>query len=150
MPMISDKDSKAIRDHFAKHLKNPVTIEHFTQGASPGDVPIRECEYCRETTQLLQEVAALSDRITLNVHDFVAEADLARELGISRIPTFTLVGKARGRVRFVGIPSGYEFSSLIESLVDTANGTTDLSPRVAEEIGELRRDVHIQVFGTPT
>ena len=150
MPMISEKDSKAIRDHFAKQLKNPVVLDHFTHGATPGEMPIQECEYCRETTQLLQEVAALSGQITLRVHDFVSEADRAREMGVVRIPTFALSGKAKGRVRFVGIPTGYEFSSLIESLVDVANGTTDLSPKVADEIGVLRKDVHIQVFGTPT
>ena len=150
MSMISDKDGRLIRDHFKKHLKNPVTIDYFTQRESVLAVPIQQCEFCRETGQLLEEVAALSDQITLNVHDFVAEEGKAKEFGINRIPAFVLSGKAKGRVRFLGIPSGYEFSSLIEDLVDVARGETDLAPRAVEELASVRNRVHIQVFGTPT
>ena len=35
-------------------------------------------------------------------------------------------------------------------LVDVSRGTTDLSPKVAEELSAIRKPVHIQVFGTPT
>lgn len=150
MPMISEKDAKAIREHFKKTLKDPVTIDHFTQGESPSGLPLQECQFCRETGELLREVAGLSDRITLHTHDLVGEAAKAKELGISRIPSFILSGKAQGQVRFLGIPSGYEFSSLIEDLVDVARGETDLAPKAVAELAGLKNRVHIQVFGTPT
>ena len=150
MPMISDKDAKHIREHFKKNLKEPVAIDHFTQGASPGGVPIRECQFCTEAGELIREVAGLSDLITLRTHDLVTEVDLANEMGITRIPSFVLAGKARGQVRFIGIPSGYEFSSLIEDLVDVARGETDLATKAVAELEGLRKKVHIQVFGTPT
>ena len=150
MPMIPDKDAKLIRDHFQKNLKDPVTIELFTQGQSPGTLPIKECQFCTETDTLLGEVAALSDRITLRVHDLVGEAALAKEMGIERIPSFILKGKALGQVRFLGIPSGYEFASLIEGIVDVAKGETDLAPKAVAELAGLKNRVHIQVFGTPT
>ena len=150
MPMIPEKDQKAIREHFAKKLKQPVAIEYFTQGVGPGEVPIGECRYCRETGALLSELAALSDQIDLRVHDLLADEAKAKEFGITRIPAFVLTGQAKGRVRFLGIPSGYEFAALIEDLVDVSTGQTDLSPKVAEELADLKKDVHIQVFGTPT
>jgi alkyl hydroperoxide reductase subunit AhpF len=98
----------------------------------------------------VREVAALSSQITLQVHDFVAESDKAKEFGVKRIPAIVLSGQAKGTVRFLGIPSGYEFAALIEDLVDVASGETDLSPKVAEELLDLKKDVHIQVFSTPT
>jgi alkyl hydroperoxide reductase subunit AhpF len=150
MPMISEKDAKLIREHFHKNLKGPVAIDHFTQGESTGQVPIRECQFCRETGELLREVTALSDQITLRTHDLVSNAAKAKEMEITRIPAFVLSGKARGHVRFIGIPSGYEFSSLIEGLVDVAKGETDLAPKAVAELAGLKNRVHIQVFGTPT
>ncbi len=150
MPMISEKDSKLIREHLKKNLKDPVQIDYFTQGVSPGELPIQECQFCHETGELLREVAGLSEKITLRVHDLVADAGMAEEMGISRVPAFLLSGKAQGKVRFLGIPSGYEFSSLIEDLVDVARGQTDLAPRAVAELADLKNPVHIQVFGTPT
>ncbi len=150
MPMIPEKDSKLIRGHFAKHLKDPVTIDYFTQREPAVGLPIRECAYCREPGELLEELAALSEQIRLNVHDFVADEGKAKEFGIDRIPAFVLSGRAKGRVRFFGIPSGYEFSSLIEDLVDVARGATDLAPKAVEELSAVARPVHIRVFGTPT
>ena len=150
MPMIPDKDAKLIREHLSKNLKGPVTIDYFTQGDSSQGLPVRECQYCRETGELLREVSALSAQVTLREHDLVSDAATAQAFAVTRIPAFVLSGKSKGRVRFLGIPSGYEFSSLIEDLVDVSRGTTDLSPKVAEELSAIRKPVHIQVFGTPT
>jgi alkyl hydroperoxide reductase subunit AhpF len=150
MPMISEKDAKVIREHLKKNLKDPVAIDYFTQGDPPGGLPIQECQYCHETGELLREVSELSDRITLRTHDLVAEAGKAKEMRVDRIPLFVLSGKAQGQVRFLGIPSGYEFASLIEGLVDVSRGETDLAPKAVAELAGLKNRVHIQVFGTPT
>jgi alkyl hydroperoxide reductase subunit AhpF len=150
MAMIPIKDGKKLREHFGKHIQGPVTIDYFTQGDSPLPVPIQECMFCRETGEMLREVAELSDRITLNVHDFVTESEVAKAHGITRVPAFVLSGAAKGKVRFFGIPSGYEFAALIEAIVDVGRGKTDLAPRALEELAGLRRNVHVQVFSTPT
>ena len=150
MAMIPAKDAQSIRQHFDKHLKGPVTIDYFTQKQSALSLPLQECMYCRETGELLSEIAALSGQIRLQVHDLVADEAKAKEFGITRIPAFVLSGAAKGKVRFLGIPSGYEFSSVIEDLVDVAKGSTDLSPKAREELAAVKKEVHIQVFGTPT
>src|SRR5574341_373377 len=85
MSLLNDKIKDQLLEAFAS-LTHPVKIVLFTQG---NDVP--ECDYCAETHQLLAEVAALSDQITLDVHDFVAEAGLARQYGIDKIPAAAIV-----------------------------------------------------------
>ena len=150
MALIQEKDATFIRDHFAKHMTGEVKITYFTQGESPLLVPGRECEYCSETRELLQEIASLNELIDLDVKDFVADRVLAEELGVERIPAFVLQGAARGKVRFFGIPSGYEFSTLIEDIVDVSRGHTDLSDKTRTELAGLKEDVRIQVFVTPT
>jgi glutaredoxin-like protein len=150
MPLIQERDATFIRDHFAKHMTGEVTITLFTQGESPLFVPGLECEYCAETRELLQEVASLSDKVRVDVKDFVTDRAAAAELGIERIPAFVLEGAARGRVRFFGIPSGYEFATLVEDIVDVSRGETDLSEKTKEALANLTEDVRIQVFTTPT
>jgi alkyl hydroperoxide reductase subunit AhpF len=66
------------------------------------------------------------------------------------VPAFVINGAARGKVRFFGIPSGYEFSALIADLVDVSRGTTDLSEETREYLAALTEDVNLKVFTTPT
>lgn len=150
MAILEQADVKLVRDHFNKHVKGPVTIDYFTQRESPLVIPGQECMFCRETRQLLEEVSALSPHLTLNVHDLVAEEKKAEELGVTRIPAIVLTGAAKGRVRYLGIPSGYEFGGLIENIVDVSKGSTDLSAATRTALAGLTRPVHVQVFITPT
>jgi glutaredoxin-like protein len=148
--LISEKDAQFIRDHFAKQLTGDVKITYFTQRESKLLIPSQECMYCQETRELLEEVSDLSTRIRLETHDFVADEALAKQFGIERIPAFVMEGAAKGRVRYFGIPSGYEFSTLIEDIVDVSRGQTDLSAKTKEALAGLPSDVGIQVFVTPT
>jgi hypothetical protein len=53
-------------------------------------------------------------------------------------------------VRFLGLPGGYEFSTLLADVVDVSKGRTDLSPAALEAVRAIDTPVHIQVFVTPT
>ncbi|HEV2582228.1 MAG TPA: hypothetical protein VGT44_15335 [Ktedonobacteraceae bacterium] len=53
-------------------------------------------------------------------------------------------------MRFFGIPAGYEFSWLVEDLLDLSTGTTKLSEKTRTALQEIDQDLHIQVFVTPT
>lgn len=151
MPMISSQDQEYIRGVFAEKLTGDVTIELFTQKRSPLLVPGREeCEYCEETAQLLDEVAALSDRITLAVHDVKATPEVMAEQGVERVPTIIFRGANQGTLRFYGIPAGNEFRNLIDTIVDVGNGESHLSDETRATLAQLDQDLHVQVFVTPT
>jgi len=149
MTLLARKDTLPLRQLFEKRLTAPVTIDYFTRPAAMLDVPGRECESCDDTERLLEEVADLSDRIRLVVHDFFGDDKAASARGVDRIPAIVLSGGAKGRVRYFGIPSGYEFGGFLEELIDVANGTTDLAPATKAALQGLVRDVHIRVFVTP-
>ncbi|MCL4544752.1 MAG: thioredoxin family protein [Chloroflexi bacterium] len=150
MALISSKDQQMLRDLFSERLQGDVTITYFTQRESILTVPGQECQFCKDTRELLEEVTGLSNKLYLRVQDFVRDAQAAEQLGVERIPAFVLAGQARGQVRYFGIPSGYEFSSLIEDLLDVSIGRTRLSDQTREALGGLEQDLHIQVFVTPT
>ncbi|HWO02053.1 MAG TPA: thioredoxin family protein [Blastocatellia bacterium] len=151
MTLISDKDQETMRNHFDESLKSNVEILMFTERPSPIIIPGKQtCETCEDTEALLREVVALSDKLELTVQDIGVSKDEALKLGIDRVPAFVLNGAARGKVRFFGIPSGYEFSALIADLVDVSRGATGLSDETREYLATLTEDVNIKVFTTPT
>jgi alkyl hydroperoxide reductase subunit AhpF len=132
-------------------LTGDVRLIYFTQRESPLFIPGHECETCKDTRTLLEEVAALSDKIELEVHDFVAESQLARDYAIDRIPALVITAdNVKGRIRYFGLPSGYEFSVLLGSLLDASQGKSELSDASVETLGSVEKNLHIQVFVTPT
>jgi len=143
MAMISDKDKKAVSDRLAK-LSGPVKLVVFTQEI--------ECQFCRETRELVEEVAALSDKITVEVKDFLKEEAEAGKLGIDKIPAIGVFGEGDKDygIRFYGIPAGYEFMSLLESIEIVSKGESGLSANGKERLKGLSKPVHLQVFVTPT
>ena len=151
MRFISEGEADALRAHLDKKLQGPVTLDLFIEPKSAIVVPGRpECELCDETRALLEDLASLSDRITLTVHDVRTETDLARETGVSHVPTLVLRGAARGVVRYLGIPAGLEFGTLLEDLAAVSGGITRLGNESRTKLGTLSKPVHVQVFVTPT
>jgi len=151
MGQISDADRETIQNLFAESLTGDVEIVMFTERESLIIIPGKEpCEMCAQTQELLEEVASLSEKVTLTVHELSSAREQAFALGISRVPAFVFEGAARGRVRFFGIPAGYEFSALIGDLIDTSTGTTDLSAETRDFLSTLTEDINIKVFTTPT
>ena len=151
MALISNKDGDTIRALFDEQLAGDVRIEMFTERSSPIIIPGKQqCETCDQTRELLEEVAALSDKIELRVNEITESRELAGELAIDRVPAFVLKGAEKGGVRFFGIPSGYEFSGFIQDLVDVSRGSTDLSDETMDFLESLTEPVSIKVFTTPS
>ncbi len=123
-------------------VKQPVVFKVFTQEM--------ECQYCKETRELVEEVSALSDNVSVEVYDLVKDQAVAETLGIDKAPAIAVIGKKDYGIRMFGIPSGYEFGSLIESIKLVSEGESGLSPETKEQVAKLTKPVTIQVFITPT
>jgi glutaredoxin-like protein len=125
-------------------LQTPVTLHMFMQED--------ECDYCKETRQIAEEIAELSDRVTLQVHDFVEESDLAASLHIDKTPAVAIMGENDQDygIRFYGIPAGYEFTSLIEAIQLVGTDSYDLAEETLDFLNNLDQPLHLQVFVTPT
>ncbi|MBC7326582.1 thioredoxin family protein [bacterium] len=152
MALISEKDREYIKNLFEQKLQREVKMVMFTQRESPLVVPGEECQYCKETRQILEELVELSPKLKLEVHDFYGEKEVADRYKVDKIPATLLIaeGEEEARIRFFGIPSGYEFGSLVEDIIDLSRGTTSLSSQSKEKLANLTNDIHIQVFVTPT
>lgn len=150
MSIIPQEDQDYIKNLFDEKFESDVTVRFYTQRETGLIVPGQECATCKDTRQLLEELVALSDKLTLDVHDFYSEREQAAIDGISEIPAIVLEGANKGNVRFIGVPAGYEFATLIEDLVDVSRGTTGLELHSRDTLAGLTEPVHIKVFVTPT
>ena len=73
MALLQESDRKVLEEKFTE-LQKPVKLVVFTQEM--------ECQYCKETRQLAEEVAALSDLISLEVYDFVKHQEIAEQYNV--------------------------------------------------------------------
>lgn len=145
--LLAEKDATAIKDFFNQNLVEPVTMRLFIQDEGQAD----DCAYCSETQQIAEEISELSDKINLAVHKIPNEDTEVKQYDVQRVPALILEkGNVDSGVRFYGIPSGYEFGTLIEDLADLSTGKTKLAPDIVRQAEGVEKDVTIKVFVTPT
>ena len=179
MTVIAEKDRETIRQMLADELVEDVELVLFTRPRAAIYVPGRQdCQTCGETRELLDELAGLSERLSLVVHDAGAEPETAATFGVREVPAI-VVRRRAGRdlengatagapteatpapnsgtealhgkgIRFLGLPAGYEFSTLLADVVDVSRGQTDLSEPTRAAVRAIDRPVHLRVFVTPT
>ena len=142
MSLIPDDKKELLRNDFKEKMEGPVKIVMFTQEI--------ECGSCSNTRDLVQELATLNDKISVEVYDFLVDAAKAKEYGIDKIPALAIIGKKDYGVRIYGLPYGYELQTLIEAVMNVSKGKTDLSDKTKSILLEVKAPVHIQVFVTLT
>jgi alkyl hydroperoxide reductase subunit AhpF len=141
MPILSPSDTARVREMLAD-LPNPVRLVFFTQTLN--------CETCEPTKQILGEVVDLSDQITVEEHNLLLEGDLAASFGIDRAPAIAVVGAQDYGIRFLGIPSGYEFMSLLDAIKVVSAGDSGLQEGSRAMLAGIESPLALQVFVTPT
>ena len=148
--LLREADRTSVRKHF-EDLAGPVSVTVYSRKESPLVAPGRTpCQTCPTAEALLREVEGLSERFTVEIRDVDKAPDAARDAGIFRLPAIELTGAAKGLVRFLGLPDGHDFGSLITAATWVSGAPLTLSEDAAEQLGRLRRPVHIKVFTTPT
>ncbi len=141
MGMIPEDKKELLKNDF-NQLVNPVKIVMFTQEI--------ECGSCNSTRELVQELATLSNKLSVEVYDFVADADKAKEYEVTKIPALAIVGAKDYGVRIYGLPYGYEFPALLDAIINVSKGETDLSEKTKKILQDVKSPVHIQVFVSMT
>ncbi|NLI97903.1 glutaredoxin [bacterium] len=144
MPILRDEDKKYITEQFNAKLTSQVKILLFSQNL--------ECEYCKPTEEIMTELASLSEKLTLDIRNLAIESEDAKSYGVDKVPAVILLGEGDKDygIRFFGVPSGYEFSTLLADIIDVSNGKSDLDAESVSKIQSVASPVDIKVFVTPT
>lgn len=139
--LLNDRVKKQVQQRF-EQLEGEVKLIVFTQEL--------ECDFCRDTREIAEELAGLSDKVRLEIYDFVNDKAVAEEYGIDKIPAIAVVGERDYGIRYFGLPGGYEFSSLLETVQMVSTGKADITDDTKVFLDGLQQDLHLQVFVTPT
>src|SRR5262250_3784753 len=119
MPFLAERDQQAVRKEFER-IQGPVKLVVFSQELVAG-------ELCQQNEQLVREVAALDDRISVEVLNPAIDRERAEAYGVDQVPAVVVEGAQDYGIRFLGIPAGYEFSNLIDSIIAASSGETSLA-----------------------
>ena len=130
-----------------EQMKEPVQILFF--GSQDN------CEYCTDTRQLLEEVAGIDEKVSLDFYDIKENADMAAKFNVERVPAIVIAAKDGDQVtdfgiQYSGIPAGHEFGTLINDIVLVSGRDSGLSAEAREYLKNLDKPLHLQVFVTPT
>lgn len=142
MAFLTPQNEGDVRKVFAR-LDDPVKLVVFSQS-------LAAAELCAENEQLVREVAALSDKITVEVLNLAIDREQAARYGVDRVPAIVVEGARDYGIRFYGVPTGYEFGNLVDSIVLASTAAPALSDETKEALAGLAVDVDIKVFSTPT
>jgi alkyl hydroperoxide reductase subunit AhpF len=140
--LLTEEDQAAVRKEFER-LAGPVKLVVFSQELEAADL-------CRQNEQLVREVADLTDKATVEVLNLAIDRERAAAYGVDVVPAIVVEGARDFGIRFYGIPGGYEFSNLIDSMIVASTEEPALTAETKASLATLTEDVHIKVFSTPT
>jgi hypothetical protein len=132
----------------------PATATRYNVAAVPTVIVRRRLPAIDTPEAGLADVASGADAAETDASEAgnLSPAPVARSTAAEACPVYPDVGGAGGgaNVRFLGLPGGYEFSTLLADVVDVSKGRTDLSAEALALVRAIDTPVHIQVFVTPT
>lgn len=139
--MLEEKEKRLVTEFF-KNLKEPVKLINFTQEL--------ECQFCRETRQLLKDVSELSDKVSLGVYNFQLDKEKVSQYGVDKIPATVIEGDKDYGIKYYGLIAGYEFATLLQDIVDVSKRESGFSQKTKDQLKKVNQKIHLQVFTTPT
>ena len=143
MALLSAQDEATLKQHLSV-ISIPVQLVLFTQsigGSESGTV----------TKQILGELAALNDKITVVEKNFVLDTEDRNKYKVDKAPAIVILSDGVDtRMRLYGAPTGYEFVGLVEAIIVAGTGKIELDPETMKWIQAVDKPTHIQVFSTPT
>jgi len=145
--LLTEDISQQVREVFEQALQNPVHILFFGSEL--------RCEYCEPTRSLLEEIIPLSEKLSLRIHDVDKEPEIAKKYRVDKTPGIVVTARDGDDIidygiRYSGMPSGHEFTSLMNDLVMVSQRSTDLKEETRVFLSTIKEEVLLQVFVTPT
>ena len=139
-PALGPHDEAAIREALAG-LAHDVGV---TLELGPSATPVtllaaggRELDTAAITRRLLESVCGLDERVRLTVREHDDPGPWPR----------TTIGPG---LVYLGMPLGFELTTLVQAIVEAGRGTPALSAASRERLASLERDVALDVYVTPT
>lgn len=141
MSLLNEEVRGQLSDVF-NGMENPVTIALFTKK--------EDCETCGDTKSFMEEVATLSDELTLETYDLDENVEKAKAFNVNKAPAIVLLDSDKNYkgVKFYGIPAGHEINSFVTGIMEVSGVGEELPDELLNQIKGIDKDVDIKVFVT--
>lgn len=143
MAILSAEDRDYLKNEFSK-ITEDVNIAFFASDEAD------KCEHCDNIRAIISEIEDLSEHLIFSHYDMGKDKDKAEQYNVKMAPALVFTNNETGNIKYYGVPSGYEFSSFIDDIMDIGTKSNDLDDDVRKGVSEIENDVHIMVFVTPT
>jgi len=139
--------AQQVKEVFAENLLEPVKILFFGSES--------RCEYCEPARSLLEEITPLSDKISSSSYDVDLDPETAKKYRVDKTPGIVIASHRGGKtidygIRYAGMPSGHEFTSLINDIIMVSQGASGLTETSRAFLATVDQEILLQVFVTPT
>lgn len=141
MALLSDNDAQEVRKIFSALVRD-VQVKVYTQKL--------ECPTCQDTETILKELDGLSEKLKISFLNSLENREEAEKDGVDKTPAIVISDGTHSRVKFYGAPSGYEFSSLLTTIIDAGGSEEPLTEDSRDFLKDLDEDLSMQVFVTPS
>jgi glutaredoxin-like protein len=143
--LIREEDKRFLTNQFRKKLSKTVTLIVFTSSD-------KKCMYCDKAVEIIEEVSSLSDKIRTVKYSFENDREMVEKYHVKKYPAIIVTSERirDSRVVFYGLPSGYEFGSLVESIESASMDEPEIADKAKEIISGINMPVKITVYITPT
>lgn len=138
--MFSDSDRAALEKRFAS-LVEPITLL----------VVADDGVLSKQLSELANALASTNQKI--KVEALAADGGRnprMKELRIDHWPVLLPSRPDFARIRYYGVPAGYEIAPIVEGIVELSTSKTGLSPKAREALQTVRRKANIKLFVLPT
>ena len=140
MSALGEREAAAVRDVLAALARDVAVTLELGPTATPVTLLAaggREVDTGAETRRVVEAVSTLSDRVCLTVVEHDEPGPWPR----------TTIGPG---LRYLGMPVGYELTTLVHAIVEAGRAEPSLSAASRERLASLQQDVSVDVFVTPT
>ena len=122
-------------------MQNRVALKFFWQ---------KECPGCKQQQELLETLAGLTDKISLDTYEIAEQKSEAERFGIDKVPATAVIGKKDYGIRFYGITAGHEFASFIQTLLLVEQDNAMLPSDLGAFLSQIDSPLHLEVMTTLT
>lgn len=136
--MLSEQDRGVIERKFAQNMKDEVTLLLFADDGSA---------IAKELLDISKTLASLSDKIKVDAQNSDnGKNQRMKDLHVDRVPCMLVTKGDFTRIRYFGLPAGYEIPPLVDAIAELSKAQTSLSPKARSALSTVRRKANIKIF----
>jgi len=135
--MISEGERLSLQRKFGSGMKDDVTLVVFADDTG----------IASELIETATSLANLSPKIKVEVEKVVdGKNQRMRDIRIENYPVLVVTKGDFNRIRYYGVPSGFEISPISDAIVELSASKAGLSQKAKDSLATVRRRANIKIF----